>query len=112
MTTFVCEEQTELYERALTALHRAGRQSEYHKPATTREEVELMKVTTVHCTAARFSSPQYKNGQFEMIFANPLSTTAYIHDLSTGAVEHVQVWNEPGELLNSLMTFEEREGIA
>lgn len=105
MSEFIPPEQNDLYVRALKALNKAGRQSEHHKPATTKEEIELMKQTNQATTSSTFSPPVYRNGQYELIFANPLSRTAWLvnHDLDGNVpAESIQMWQSPAELLTAL----------
>lgn len=102
MADFIPEEQNELYVRALKKLDSVGRQSEYHKVPETREETELMKRTNQAISSHCFAMPNYRQGQFELIFANPLARKAHIHDLNTGECGEIQAWQAPHEILACL----------
>jgi hypothetical protein len=95
------EEQSELYVKALKALHTAGKDSDHTKPAETKEEEELMKQTAHTISQVWYSPPRYKDGQFELIFPNSLNRTAYVVDGATGDVDTIQVWESPETILQA-----------
>jgi hypothetical protein len=98
-------EQKEMYDRALWSLERAGKTAEHTKVATLPEEIEIMKSTSRVATATAFQT-QYRAGQFELIFKNPLARSAYIINHDTGRIDDSQVWTSPQETVQALQKGE------
>jgi len=101
MSELLPPDQNDMYVRALRSLDKAGKVSDHHKPAETREEIELMHQTSKAVSTSSFMT-HYKAGQYELIFANPLARTAYLIDHETALVDRIQVWSTPEQLLETL----------